>query len=353
MNRINAKGLLFEDIDELYNSILANIFNEKKMSREQFSVYLAEKEDEISLTFENTFLKEYMRFYTINFPKFHKNIVDVQKAIGKIYRGPFEYFFSYLSTCHVILKNLFGKNDAGAWNETDVVVTSLYSHLLRKADQIGILLVNGYEDAALIIWRTFYEYAITLKFLAEQNNDKLTSRFVKHQLLQSQRLTESYNKRLVQEGFDAIPEDEVSKTSEDYEQAIKEFGKEFFKNEYGWASGLPGLKERMTLKDLEEMTEMSRYRPFYIWASGFTHANFSVFNKVNDNGRIIIDEIREVAPQLEDLIDPMQITLAVLQDVNVSFLNLISDDNELGINTHLLDDLYMQLIEVFQLGGQE
>jgi hypothetical protein len=82
-------------------------------------------------------------------------------------------------------------------------------------------------------------------------------------------------------------------------------------------------------------------------------SNFSVFNKVNENGRIRIEQIKEVAPELDDLIDPMQITLAVLQEVNVAFLNLISDENEVGSNTHLLDDLYTQLIETFKLSDDK
>jgi hypothetical protein len=70
------------------------------------------------------------------------------------------------------------------------------------ADQVGIQLLNGYPDAALILLRTFYEYALVLKLLAEQQNDQLTVKFMLHSNLQNNKLMESYQKRLAGEGFD-------------------------------------------------------------------------------------------------------------------------------------------------------
>jgi hypothetical protein len=348
MNRINAKGLLIENADGLYQDTITKLFRESKLSRADFQEKLTAKKEEIDEQFGETLAAGYAENYTIKFRKYHKNILDVQKAIARIYEAPFTGYFSYLSTCHVILNNLFKQLDASVTNETDVVVISLYGHLLRKADQIGILLLNGYEDAAMIIWRAFFEFAITLKVLAEQNNEQLTRKFVRHQIHRSNRLRESYHKRLVPEGFDALTDEEIRLSNAEMDQLIADYGKSIAEGEYGWAEGIPGLKARPTLINLEELVNLGRYRPYYIFASGYTHANFAVFDKINENGTMRIERIKEIQPELDDFVDPMQITLAVLEDVNAALMGLISDDDEAQLNLDVLNNLYMELIAFFQ-----
>jgi hypothetical protein len=353
MNRINAKGLLVKNIDQTYQDTITSLYRKSKLSRPDFQVELNTKKEEIDAAFEETLTAGYAKAYTINFQKYHKNILEVQNAIAKIYKIPFAGYFSYLSTCHVILDNLFKQLDASSINETDVVVISLYGHLLRKADQIGIMLLNGYEDAAMIIWRAFFEFAITMKLLAEQNDENLTRKFVRYQVHRSKRLRESYHKRLVPEGFDPLSDEEMELSNAEMDELIADYGKNIADGEYGWAEGVPGLKARPTLINLEELVDLGRYRPYYIFASGYTHANFAVFDRVNENGMMRIERIKEVQPQLDDFVDPMQVTLAVMEDINVALMELISDDDESSLNLELLGKLYMQLIDFFQETGED
>jgi hypothetical protein len=88
---------------------------------------------------------------------------------------------------------------------------------------------------------------------------------------------------------------------------------------------------------------MGRYRPFYIWASGYTHGTFEAFKRVMQDNKLMVSKITEVTYDEESLIDPMQLTLAVLLDATEPLLQLLCDEVEVDLNARLLHALYDQL----------
>jgi len=122
----------------------------------------------------------------------------------------------------------------------------------------------------------------------------------------------------------------------------------FVDKDYGWLNGVRGISGKPSFNAIEEFLKMERYRPFYIWASTFTHGSFNVFDNVMEDDSLFAGRIKEVTIDQDGLVDPMQITLSVLQRAAEPFLKLISDEAEVALNIWLLDGLYDQLIRHFQ-----
>lgn len=343
MSRLSLKSLLFEDIDALYQNIMNQSHQHSKLSKAEFNWFYESKKEKIDEFFTKEVIKAYRKNYTHRDNFYFNGILTQEKAMFRAYRKPFRSYFSYLSTGHFLLNNAVGQIIERDHTSTDAICLGLYAQLLRLADQIGILLLNGHDDGALVIWRSHYEYALVLKLLAEADDDDLSSRFMEHNNLNSKKLMESYNKRLVTEGFDQIDDDTRNELLAEEFRLESKYGKDFL-GEYGWANKKLDNK-RTTFRDIESFLNMSRYRPFYIWASGHAHGTFESFKKVFEDGKIIVNRITEVSTDLESLIDPMQITLAVMQDAVESLLKLIAHPNELPLNLDLLGELYDQFIQ--------
>jgi len=200
---LSIKGLLFENLDGMYKEGIDQLFELAKLSREEFDRMYEFKAERLKEGFDKTILNETRKFFTREINFYYKGILAVQKYIGKRYAKSFKLYFSYLSACHFVVEN--GLKEIGAktmsTTTTEAIAFGLFARLLRVADQVGILLLNGYADAALVVWRTFYEQAIVLMFLTEQNDEALSLRFRDHSILYSKRLLESYSKRLVTEGL--------------------------------------------------------------------------------------------------------------------------------------------------------
>ncbi len=349
MARLKIKGLLYDNLDELYQNSITAAFKSSKLSREEFTKKYEEKLDEYSDAFEKSAIKTHADIrYKIKFATYHKSIIATQKAIAQTYKDSFTYYFSYLSACHVILNKVLKQLDQFETNQTDHVVIPLYAHLLRKVDQIGIMLLNGYDDAALVLWRAFYEFSLVCMLIAEEDSEDLSKRFTEHTIRHSKRMMDSYQSRLSETGFEAISDDEQRNVNDSYQRLSDLYGKEFVEGDYSWIKGVQKLEgKKTTLRAIEDVLDMGKFRPFYIWASSHTHASFEVFKEVTFDNKIYAVDITDSRPDFEDLIDPMQITINVLHEVNESVLRLISDEEEGYLNLELLHRLYLKLLQTF------
>jgi hypothetical protein len=343
MGRLSIKGMLFGNLDGHYKYYLEKLFDAFPGSTSDFEKFLIDEQKKIEKGFDKVMLEAHRQAFTHRTSFYVQGILTVEKAMFRNYRKSFRLYFSYLSTCHHLLDNTL-KEITGRQNVTgsEGICLGLFAHLLRVGDQIGLQLLNGYSDSALILWRSFYEHALVLKFLAEQNDEELTVRFMQHNSLQGKKLLQSYNQRLVAEGFERFDDQTEMEVKDKEADLIKSYGKEFTE-EYGWSNAKLRNGKRVTLRDLETFVHMGRYRPFYIWASGFTHGTFEAFKRVLQDDKIDIRKITDIAYDEEGLIDPMQITLAVLLDATEPLVQLLSDEAEAEINLRLLHDLYDQL----------
>lgn len=81
----------------------------------------------------------------------------------------------------------------------------MYGLIVRRSQEIGDLLLSGYIDGAMIVWRSLYEYSIILLVLALENDSELADNFHKHSFKNSQNKVLSYEKHYQDLGFKSLP----------------------------------------------------------------------------------------------------------------------------------------------------
>ena len=134
------------------------------------------------------------------------------------------------------------------------------------------------------------------------------------------------------------------KTEEELKQ---KYGAKFLDEDYGWAVEIFNQSKRVKLSDIEDRVGLTRYRPFYIWASEKTHPNFgSMLDFFSENK---LDLVPIVRPSLErnSYIDPMQFTLSLLHEINLEFLKMYSDKSEYDVNMLMFREIFDSLLNSF------
>jgi hypothetical protein len=112
--------------------------------------------------------------------------------------------------------------------------------------------------------------------------------------------------------------------------------------------GCQVLAEKPTFRAIEAHVDLSKFRPFYIWASSFTHPNFERLMDFWSGNQMVMDRIIAKEHELQAFVDPMQLTIACFQEINTEMLAIFSPKNQYEANITILDKLYEKLI--VQLG---
>ncbi|MET6997875.1 DUF5677 domain-containing protein [Chitinophaga defluvii] len=349
MKRNSFSGLLIENIQELYSNFITVAQLDSGLSKDVYLSYVNENSDEFNEVFEKYLIEESNRKFTIQYDKFFSLCLDNQRTNSALNNSSLSHFFSYINTCHVVLKNVEKVIRGNKVSTSDVVLLTLYGFMLRQADQVGHMLLSGYNDGALVLWRSFYEYALTLKLLCDKDEEDLTMRFYHHRIRNLKKQMESYQERLQPLGFRVLEDEKKNDINEFFDAVASQHGKKFLDNEYGWADHLFPGKKRATARDLEDLVDFGRYRAFYIKASGYAHTGFANIQEYQRDDNFALDIITLQTTDIRKLIDPMQLTIAVFHDVNISFLELLSDEVELDINIKVLKKISDNLMDSFDL----
>lgn len=295
----------------------------------------------------------YQKIYTIKFDKFLEAHLRNQRHIAKVNHEAFRAYFSYINTAYIVIEKVEKEIKNSTLNQTESIAIGLYAHLLRMADQIGIMLLNGYGDGSLILWRAFYEHALTLTLLMNNNDDSLTEKFLQHRIRSLKRKADSYNKHREDLKFPPL-EQQIIDDIANRQQLLKDRnGKEFIENDYGWADGLFSGKQKATLRGIEDLIEWGRYRVFYIWASEYAHSGFEPLAVHTESGMIILPRVTRQSDELQGMIDPMQLTLGIFHEVNTLFLLLVSVEHEYDLNLLMFRKLYDNMQSIFADFKQE
>jgi len=176
----------------------------------------------------------------------------------------------------------------------------------------------------------------------KEYSNELTNRFIDFSNRDLKRRVDSFMKRYQELRFQPLEENILKEIDSLTKEMEDKYEKGFFKDDYSWAA--KWFDERVTFRSLEKYTEMERYRPYYIWASGFSHPNFeSLTDFKNVKGSVDLDEIIEQDIDKQNFIDPMQLTLAVMHEVNNHILYLYSVDNEYPTNLLMFKKVYDRL----------
>jgi hypothetical protein len=344
---VKIKGLFFEKFDELFESSIIKAARNSELSEEEIISKLSPHFDDLVSKYEDTISTLYLKNHAFNLNNFLKAHFNNLKAIATSNKKSFIPFFLYINGCAIAYEKIIVKIYKKRIDSTLKTNIALYGLIIRRAEQIGNLLLNGYIDGAMIIWRSLYENSIILLLLATENDPELANKFFKHSARNSKNKVLSYNEHYKKLKFKPLPKSTYKTLEENTSQLNNEYGKSFLGNEFGWADDLFSGKQKANFRLIEQRLEMSQFRPYYLLCCEQMHSNFNSFNKFMETRKIVLPKLLAQEIDKKSFIDPMQFTLSILHEVNAYILYEFSTQNEYEVNVLLLRKIFEQQQNTF------
>lgn len=336
------KGLLFDDVAERFDNMIDSLVQTNNHVQD-YQKKLLEKYDTIINEYEEHTIEGFLNLLTPEqYGLFFQKHIKNERIISDLNEDCFRYFFAYIlsagSIFHKIIEGI--PQNGVSLSKMDGVTIALYGYLVRLADQIGVLLLNGYPDGAFRIWRSFYEASINLLLLLKENNEDLAVKFIDYTQRSRKRKVDSYEHLSNGSKFPPLDKEFLEAVNSAHLEYAKKYGKDFLNKEFGWAIDVfPNVKP--SLREAEKYVGMQRYRAIYVNASSYSHVGFeSMIDFFNDEKLIMLNRITQQREERKGLIDPMQFTLSVFHDVHIEFLYRYSVKHEYEINLAFLKRLY-------------
>jgi hypothetical protein len=337
---VEIKGLFFDNFGELLESTLLEAIKDSKLSGKEILEKLTPKLNDLIASYEDSVSTLYLDNHKFNLDNFLKVHFKNQKTIAETNKDSFIPFFLYINGCVVAYEKIVKQIDKKHIDSTLKMNIALYGLVIRRAQEIGDLLLSGYIDGSMIIWRSLYEYSIILLVLAIENDTVLTDKFYKHSFRQSRKKVKSYETHFKDLKFKPLPYS-TQKNLEKKEQDLNDkYGKDFIENEFGWADDLFPGKQKASLRLLEQRVEMSRFRPYYLLCSEHIHPDFNGLHNYMEKNRIILPRLLKQDLDLKSFIDPMQFTISILHEINDYILYEFSTQNEYVVNISLMRKIF-------------
>jgi len=347
-NNLKVKNLLFnEDVAKLFDSVINSVVAESGLSNQEFQKKMKDKFIEILNSFDKLLIEFYLNNNKFSLEDFLSTHSKNQEKIVLKNSDSFKWFFIYINCSDMIYDKICNSLKRKRLTETLKLNIALYGLIIRKAQQIATMLIDGYIDGAMIIWRSLYENAIALIVLFEENNDQLALKFSTHSIKNSKKKILSYMDNYKEMKFRPLSKKTVGSINEKEEKVSELYGKDFIENEFGWADNLFPGKQKANLRLLEKRINFSRYRPYYLLCSEHIHLGFNALNDYREKNKVVLPEILRQDTDLKRFIDPMQFTISVLHEVNNIILFNVSIDHEYHINTGLLKRVFENLLSTF------
>ncbi|WP_158993990.1 DUF5677 domain-containing protein [Mucilaginibacter sp. L196] len=309
MGDLKYTNLVIPNLDTLIDELLETARVAQGLTFEQMEKVLADGKifEMIEDTLPDFIINQHDHKYLDNWLDiFGRN----QKKIIEEYPAMFLNYNLFVHSAHNLfdrLKELMNKKTIGI---ADLVRMTLLGTLCRMADEVGVLLSHGSTRTALAVYRSVYEHAVVGVFLMKQSNAVLYKKFADYGHKDARKKADSLDNHFEALKFPPL-EAERRRDIDNRTAELKQlYGKGFF-DDYGWAKD--HLSERPSFWAIEKAAGLEKYRPFYIWASQFTHPSFQTLANIkNEKGQMILDKLTQQTTERSSFIDPMQLTTTAL-----------------------------------------
>lgn len=347
MSKLEIRNIFFDDVERLFDNSLNQVAKKAGVDAQKAWDKLEDKYEEIINGFDETLIDLYLtnnKFSLENFLSTHKKN---QETIISLNSKSFKNFIIYINCCHIIYEKTYENIEEKEISENLKLCIALYGIIVRKSQQIVTLLIDGYIDASMIIWRSLYENVVACLTLLTEQSDELAKKFINHSIKNSNNKIISYKKNHKELNFKDLPKNVTDDLEREKQRVEELYGKKFIKNECGWADDLFDGNERASLRLLEIRLNLNRYRPYYLMCSEHTHLGFNSFKGYMENAGVILPRITKQDYELKHFIDPMQFTIAILHEINDLFLYEVSIPHEYNINIKFLKRISENFSKIF------
>lgn len=221
-------------------------------------------------------------------------------------------------------------------NAVMAALAHLYPKALLVVQEIICLLKGGFPDGALSRWRSLHELSVTSIFISKRGETAATEYLLSFHF-SARRAAHQVNKYSERSGLRSFSEEEMREFDARCNLAERILGREVGKDRLGeW----PKISGKNSFADVEEDIEMDHWRPWYKWASTYTHSNHRPADKLlglADSKQ----SVNLVGASNSGFIDPFQLTALTLSQLVETYLG------------HAMNLDRMIHIEVFQeLAGE-
>ncbi len=217
-------------------------------------------------------------------------------------------------------------------------VKKIHGRTLQIAEEIEVLLENGYPNAALSRWRSLYELQILLEYFALKQDDELYKMYYDHGTYSAYKFERSRRK----EGYKNYTTKAFNELRDSVEKMKVEYDMSKFKEDFGWAyKYIPqnmSNRKRLCFSDIERQVDPeNKLKLYYKRACAMTHLDsFGTFENMS-----VLDNfsVTPIGPSNCGLSDPGQLTA-------ISICRIMAAYNQLMHTT--LGDVILMIVS-----GQE
>ena len=148
-------------------------------------------------------------------------------------------------------------------------LTGLHGRGCLTASEIGVLLRTGHATGANTRWRTLHELTLVALFIA-QHGQRVAGQYLEHEAIELHRDAIQHQKYAEALGEEPLDRDEIDDLRTRCDELVAKYG-QGYAQDYGWATTALG-KKRVTLSDIAESIDMSRWAPYVRMASHGVHS---------------------------------------------------------------------------------
>lgn len=148
-------------------------------------------------------------------------------------------------------------------------LTRLHGRGCLTVSEIGVLLRSGHATGANTRWRTLHELTLVALFIA-QHGQGVARQYLEHEAIELHRGAVQYQKYAEALGEEPLDMDEIDGLRRRRDELVAKYG-QGYAQDYGWATTVLG-KKRVTLGDIAETIDMSRWTPYVRMASHGVHS---------------------------------------------------------------------------------
>lgn len=263
----------------------------------------------------------------------------INKKINKKYQLAIKFFEGFIELNAHISSITYRKYFKVFENLEDHVkldtLIALHVRACQVANEIRILIVNGYADGAHARWRTLHELCVTFLFLYDSTYEVIQM-YNDYEVIERYKKMKEYSECYQKLDFDKIEDHEMEDITLARERILKKYGKEF-SDSYGWTmASLP--KGKRNFRELEKLVEKDYLRVIYCWANESVHSGVSGIKtklSLRDNQQ----KYFLTGPNDCGFTDPAQFTTCSLLEMSLVLLEM--EDS-------LLNKVYTELLYFFQ-----
>lgn len=350
MTRLQLKGIYFENIDTNFDEMIVEGRKGLDVSWEKYIETVDKGIAEIIEFYDKSIIEAYVNLNKFTLDKFLEISSKNQSTIVKENGELFKFFIMYINYSQVLFEKCRISVGRKRISQTLKCTIALYGIINRKAQQINSMLMEGYIDGAMIIWRSLYENVIAAITILNENDEELTLKFKAHGIRNSKKKLESYIKNYKELKFKPPTKANLEKLRKQEELISEKYGRGFMDQEFGWADQLFPGKQRANLRELEIRLNLTKFRPYYLMCSEHIHLGYNTFNDFRISGKINLASMNFQELDFKKFIDPMQFTTAILHEISDRLLYEVSVPSEYNVNSEFMRTLHKKIIEAAEKG---